>query len=291
MKAIRIAKNFLLEIFNEIGKNRLTDASAALSFRSLLAIIPTFALVGIVLGAILGRERVLSWIFSNFEAAFGTEVFFLEQAVEGTFVATTGFIFSTFFLIIAIWSSVSLIHHTRRVFFSIFNLEISGEGTIKKSIKSRLISFLYTLLIFALIVLLILGQGLIAIVSTFLGTVTDIFNMPIILKFFNYSVFFGLVSLVFGLIYLFMSAGTLHFRPIFWASILSAVFFIVFNILLSFYVSFSFAIGLYGASSFVVVLLIWIYYSSFNLFLGGIVAYILNKKMEKHKGRKKAVYI
>lgn len=291
MKVIKKIKIFLKEVFNEIDENKLTDSSAALSFKALLAIVPAFALIGTVLGTVLGKERVLSWIFSRLEIAFGAEVVLLEQAVEGTFAVVTGFIFSSIFFIIAVWSSVSLIHYARRVFFSIFNVEISGYGKIKKTVKSRLISFLYTLLLFALFVLLILGQGLVAIVSTFLVNMTDAFNIPITLKFINYALFFSLVSLVFGLIYWFMSAGTLHFRSIFWGSILSSVFFIVFNFLLSFYVSYSFTIGLYGASSFIIVLLIWIYYSSFTLFLGGLVAFIINKRIEKNKGKKKPVYI
>jgi membrane protein len=284
-------KIFLKEVVFEISRNKLADASAALSFRSLLAIVPSFAFLVIVLGFVLGRERVSNWIFSYLEKAFGTEVVFLEQAVESTFVLMTSFIFSVIFFVIALWSSVGLIHNTRRVFFSIYSIEISGKSTIKKSIKSRLISFMYMLLIFALIVLLILGQGLIAIVLNYVGKMTDIFNLSIILNAFNYLVFFGLISLIFGLVYLFMSAGTLHFRPIFWGSIFSASFFIVFNILLSFYVSYSFSISLYGAFSFLVILLVWIYYSSFTLFLGGVITNVLNKKTEKQKGKKNPVYI
>ncbi len=291
MEETKTLKKFVREVFFEIDKNKLADASASLSFRSLLAIVPSFAFIVVVLGFILGRERVSDWIFSLLESAFGTEVVFLEQAVEGTFVLMTSFIFLIIFFIIALWSSVSLIHNTRRVFFSIFNIEISGKGAFKKTIKSRLISFLYMLLIFALIILLILGQGLIAIFSNFLRSIVDIFNLAIIFNIFNYLVFFGFISLVFGLIYLFMSAGTLHFRPIFWGSLFSSVFFIIFNILLSFYVSYSFSLGMYGASSFLVILLVWIYYSSFTLFLGGVIANVLNKKTEKQKGKKNPVYI
>ncbi len=284
-------KVFAKEVFDEVEKNNLADASAALSFRSLMAVIPTFALLVMILGEVMGRERVLDWFFSILENAFGTEVVVLEKAVEGTFLMMTGFVFSAIILIVAVWSSVSLVHYVRQTFFSIFGMEISANGIFDKTVKSRALSFMYTILVFFLIVVVMLGQGLAGIALGILAGFSEEIHVSLFFKLINFGVFSAMIFVVFGLVYWFMSAGALHLWPILLGSAVSSLLFLIFNAGLSIYASYSFTLGLFGASSFLVVLLIWIYYSAFTLFLGGVIAFVSDKTFKKSTGAEKTVYI
>ncbi len=288
---VKRIKKFSADVFNEAQKHDLADAAAALSFRSLMAIIPTLTFLVIVLGEVLGRARVLDWFLSFLENTFGTEVLVLEQAVEGTFVLMSGFVFSSFILFIAVWSSVSMVHYVRQTFFSIFNLEISSSGLLDETLKSRKLSFLYTILVLFLILTVILGQGLVSLASAYLSALFEDLGVFFLFKIVNLVVFSTMVLGVFGLVYWFMSAGTLHLRPILLGSAFSSIMFLIFNTGLSIYASYSFTLGLFGASSFLVVLLIWIYYSAFTLFVGGVVAYVADKSVKRRRKDERTVYI
>ncbi|MFP4022370.1 MAG: YihY/virulence factor BrkB family protein [Candidatus Paceibacterota bacterium] len=291
MKNLNKIKDLSQKVFAEIENNDLSNAAAALSFRALMAIIPTSVLIVLVIGAILGQEKVSEWLFMVLENNFGTEVVVLENALEGTFGLMTGAFFSFVILVVVLWSSVSLIHHTRKRFFIIFGLNISAHGRLKQSIKSRALSFLYTLLTFVLIMIIIIGQGVIGILSGSLTETFEQFNVPILYQVVRSIPFFLLIVSVFGLIYWFMSAGTLRFRSILMGSLTSSVLFMIFNSLVSLYTSYSVNMGLFGAYSFIVVLLVWFYYSAYTLFLGGIVASVVGKKQLKKDNNSKTVYI
>lgn len=291
MKTKDEVKRFVKEVVEKIKENHLSDAAAALSFRSIMAIIPALMFSIVMAGLILGRERVSDWLFSLFEELFGSDVLVLEKAVEEFFGMMTNFVFSAVIMIVILWASVSLINHVRKIFFSIFNIKIAAAGTIKKTIKSQVISFFYTLLIFTLVITVILGQGSLSVLSGFLRTIAgENSGMPFLFSFLHFLVFFVTIYVTFGIIYWMMSAGTLYFRSALLGSAVSSVLFIMINTGLSFYASYSATMGVFGASSFLLVLLIWIYYSSFTIFLGGVVASIANRE-RKRRRKEEAVYI
>lgn len=284
-------KKFSKEVFREIRKNDISDASAALSFRALIAIVPAISVSAMISGLFLGREKVLNWFLSAFEKILGTEVVILETAVKSTFDTMGGFIFSSIVLIILVWASVGLVDHVRRTFFRIFNLELRSSGTMKLTLKSRLFSSLYALMAFVLIILIILVQPLISFTSGFLGYLANEINLSIFEYIFRIVISFGGIVLIFGLIYWFMSSGTLRFRSLLLGGTVSSVLFLIFNTFLSIYFSYSVTLNLFGASSFLVALLVWLNYFAFILFLGGIVASVSDENYKKHKSKKTVVYI
>ncbi|MGM0482529.1 MAG: YihY/virulence factor BrkB family protein [Patescibacteria group bacterium] len=284
-------KKILREVFEEVQKNNIPDAAAALSFRALIAIVPSMAISIMVSGLVLGREKVLGWSLSFFEDILGTEVLILEKAVETTFNTMSGFIFSAVVLIISVWASVSLVDHVRRVFFKIFNLELRGTGAVRMTLKSRIFSSLYALMAFVLIIITILAQPLISLTFGFLGYLADEANLSFFQHFFRFVISFGVIVLIFALIYWFMSSGTLRFRSLLIGGVVSSVLFLVFNTLLSLYFSYSVTLTLFGASSFLVALLVWLNYFAFVLFLGGIIASVSEKRHNNRKSKKTVVYI
>ncbi len=290
MKTTDKVKRFTNEVFLKVNEHHLWDAAAALSFRSLMAIIPAMMLSIIMAGVIWGRETVSDWIFSLLEGYFGSDALVLEKAVEEFFGMMTNFVFSGVIMIVIIWASVTLINHVRKIFFSIFNIEIEASGIIKRNIKSRIISFFYTLLFLVLIITAILGQGSFSVLLGFLRSITGEAGAPFIFGFLHFLIFFMTIFVVFGVIYWMMSTGTLYKRSILLGSAVSSVLFVVFNTGLSVYVSYSATMGVFGASSFLFVLLIWIYYSSFTIFLGGVVASVANNERKRRK-KEEAVYI
>ncbi|MGM0629281.1 MAG: YihY/virulence factor BrkB family protein [Patescibacteria group bacterium] len=284
-------KKFSKEVFEEVQGNNISDAAAALSFRALIAIVPAMAILVMVSGLVLGRERVLDWTVSFFENILGMEVLILERAVETTFNTMSGFIFSSVVLVISVLASVSFVDHVRRVFFQIFNLELRGSGAIRMTLKSRFFSSLYALMAFVLIIVTILAQPLISFTFGFLGYLVDEVNLSFFQQFFGFVTSFSTVVLVFTLIYWFMSSGVLHFRSLLTGGIVSSVLFLLFNTLLSVYFSYSVTMTIFGASSFIVALLVWLNYFAFVLFLGGIVASVSEKRHKNRKNKKTVVYI
>ena len=284
-------KNFIKEVFTEVEKNDLFEIVESLSFRVLMAIVPTIFLLTAIFGLFFGREVFFEWLFFVLEGLFGQDLVVFEKAVEGTFDLMTGFFFSLWFVILALWSSLALINKIREKFYSIFRIEVVSSNYLKRSIKNRLFSFLYAFLFLFLLLIMFVLQGIMSFFSGIFKNLYSETGVVFIYNILNGFFFFLLVSFIFGVIYWFMSAGTLHFRAIVSGCFLSALLFVIFNSALSLYVSYSATLGLFGASGFILVFLIWIYYSAFTLFLGGVVSFVVNRKYIEKGKLSKNVYM
>ena len=291
MKRLNGLKEFVEKVFERMQEVDISDAAAALSYRSLIAIVPAIAISVTVSGLVLGREKVLRWFFSLLEDVLGTEAIVLERAVEGTFDTMSGFLFSFVILVIFVWASVSLVDNARKTFYSIFNLGIKASDTLRLKIKSRFISSLYTILIFVLIIFIIVVQPIMSATFGVLGHIANGVDLLILRQLIQLTLSFSTALLVFSLIYWFMSSGTLYFRSIILGGVFSSGLFLLFNTFLSLYFSYSYTLGLFGASGFILVLLIWLYYFAYTLFLGGVVAFVFDNEHRKKRERDKVVYI
>lgn len=140
------------------------------------------------------------------------------------------------------------------------------QGTILNIIRSYFLSFVQ-LLVAGLIILL--STALTAVLSSagryFRGIIHVNFGM---LHAINFSVFFVMIFLLFALTYKTLSGVCLLWRDIMYGSAFTALLFVVGNIVIEIYVSALDLGSVYGAASSLVVVLLWVYYSSQIFFFG-----------------------
>ena len=289
MKSVKKVLSFFSEVWAEVQKHDLSDAAAALSFHTILALVPSLTLLIVILGKVWGRETIEDFFYSAMEGTFGTEITVLERAVEGAIGLMSGLLFSVVILIVALWASVSLVHHAKKTFFTLFNVRVLANGGLARTVKSRMLSLGYTALLFVLIVTLVIGQGVAAYMFNVIRGVTGGVMPNLMLEGVNVILMFAVIFVLFSALFRLMSAGSLGWRPVAWGSVLSATLFTVFNLFISIYTTYSIELGLFGASGFILVILVWVYYSAFSLFLGGVVAVIVDRRIRRKKGR--PVYI
>ncbi len=282
-------KNFTKDLFSEVKNNSLSEASAALAFHTFLMLAPILVFVVAFLGFIFGREEMEIFVFSFLEGHFGMEVTVVETAVEGAFNIMTNTFLTVVGLLVALYAGVSLVNHARATFFKIFNVEVSAANRVLATFKERALSFGYAVLFFLSIVILVLGHGAVAFVFNTIRDSNINIIPAFILEIIQFSVLFAIIFFLFSVVYRFMSAGSISWKGIFTGAAVSSFMFTLFNIFLSIYVTYSFKLLIYGASSFILIILVWVYFSAFTLFFGAVFSKVYEKIV---KGRRnKNVYL
>jgi len=133
-------------------------------------------------------------------------------------------------------------------------------------IKGRFLSFAMVLGIgFLLLVSLILSAGLVAL-SNFLGDLIP--NLITVLQIVNFIVSFGVITLLFAMIYRILPDVEIAWSDVFIGAVVTSLLFAIGKFLIGLYLGNSSVGSAYGAAGSLVIILIWVYYSAQILFFG-----------------------
>jgi len=256
----------------------VSTGSAAFSFYAIFSIIPLLLLISFSAGFVFTQDNIRGQL-----QVFATDIF---GAMAGTFVDTViSSLYnsenSVWFIVIAlsfaVYGSWFMFDHIRKTFFRIFNISISSEGIIDRTIMLYGVSFLYMIILLIFIFIL----TAVNIITTIAFELIRSF-LPFTLHAFLYE-----QLNIIGIFLLLMICMTflyhlVAFRTISWSSacIGASAFSLLFTVgslVFSLYLSTSVSLSFYGASSILLVFLLWTYYLGIILFYGAELAYVFHR--------------
>jgi membrane protein len=98
----------------------------------------------------------------------------------------------------------------------------------------------------------------------------------------NFAISFGIIALIFALIFKFIPDVEIAWRDVWFGAIVTAVLFMIGKTAIGFYLGASSVTSSYGVAGSLVILLLWIYYSAQILFLGAEFTQVFADKYGKH---------
>ena len=144
--------------------------------------------------------------------------------------------------------------------------EVEPAGGIKNLVLARVLSFGLILTVGFLLLVSLVVTALLATLNTF---VTDLApGLEVLFQLLNQVVAFGIVTLLFALIYRYLPDARTAWKDVFVGGAITALLFTIGKYLIGLYLAESSAASAYGAAGSFVILLLWIYYSSMVLFFG-----------------------
>jgi membrane protein len=153
--------------------------------------------------------------------------------------------------------------------------ETSAKGGIWAFVKKYFLSFTMVLGIgFLLLVSLLLEAGL-AIAGEFVKD--KIPGMDVIMQTLAVVISFGVVSLLFAMLFKFLPDVKVAWHDVWIGAVLTAALFVVGKIGLGFYLGKAATASAYGAAGSLVILLLWVYYSAQILFFGAEFTQVYSK--------------
>jgi membrane protein len=263
------------QFFSKIAEDDLFLLSSSVSYYSALALAP-FLLILLGVASLIGgdvQSRIIELAF-YFSSELGKMVQIIFSNVnEGVNIGSTSGIIG---IIVLLWTSSLVFLQLRYALNVIYNFhDPSAPISIWLSVKERL---------FAMFVVIM--AGIFLIFSSLLpGTVQFFFGTHenlMIYKAFAVVLNFLVYIMMFLSIHSFVPSKRPKNSEAFKMALLSTVFFILGNTLLTSYLK-EVAIGsIYGAAGSLLVFLTWAYYSSFTLFLS-VELFLYLRKMGKSK--------
>jgi len=226
--------------------------ASSLSYYTIFAIAPVIIIVIAIAGLILGPQAVQGEISNQIQGVLGA-----KSAAPAAIIAVT----------VLIIGAIAVFGQLRTSLNTIWEVKEQGKKPVLQFIVTRLFSFaMVVTLAFLLLISLAIHTGLEAFSNYLQRRLPDI--SILLFQSMNLVFSIGLTWLLFALIYKFLSDAHLKWRSVWWGALFTAVLFSVGKFLIGLYLGHSDVADTYGAAGSVVVILIWVFYSSQILFFG-----------------------
>lgn len=258
-------KKILLGVKDRIGKNNLTIVAAGVAFYAFLAIFPALIALLSIYGLAVDPQQAQQQI-SNLSGMMPEEAYSVIKERVENFLSTSGNTLSwgtALGILISLWSANA---GTKSLFTGI---DIAyGAKNERSFIKQNAMTLMFTL---GFIITLLISMALIVIFPAIVHTFGLPENIDNLVSWLRWPLLAIIVIFVISLVYRFApDRKTPKFRWVIVGAAVATFLWLILSLAFSFYVSNFGNYGeMYGSISAVVILLLWLFLTSFIILLGG----------------------
>lgn len=261
--------NFIKDVFEKFIDDKAPKLGAALSFYTLFSLAPLLIIAISVAGSIFGRRAARGEIVEQINSFVGEEgARVVQTALRNAHLTHASGIALIISIVTVIIGSTIVFVDLQESLDMVWKVKPKpGRGMIKGLLKDRIRSFT-----------IVMGTGFLLLVSLIVSTVISSLNDYISEQFFELPLYYleisnllvslFIVFLLFMMIFKFLPDVDIQWKHVWVGALVTAVLFVLGKYLIGLYLGTSSLSSTYGAAGSLVVVLLWVYYSTQILFLG-----------------------
>ncbi len=260
----------LKDSFSGFSENKVPKLAASLAYYTVFSLGPLLIVIISLCGIFLGREAIEGTIYTQIQGFVGEDAAKqIQDIIKNASISGKGVIAATIGVVTLLIGATSVFGEIQDSINSIWGLKPKAKQGILKLITNRLLSFG---IIGSLGFLLLVSLGVTAVVEALSNKLEDVFPDVAVIVFYiiNLVLTLGVTTLLFAVIFKVLPDAKIKFRDVWAGAIATSVLFIIGKFLISFYIAKSEVGSTYGAAGSLVILLVWIYYSSMILYFGAV---------------------
>jgi membrane protein len=260
----RILKRAAIEFVEDNGMK----LSASLSYYTVFSIGPVLIIIISLAGIFYGKEAVQGNIYYQLNGIVGSgaavQIQEIIQNIEKSQLSASGALFGIIALIVGATGVFTEIQDSINYIWAV---KAKPQKGWLKLIMNRLLSFS-----------LIISFGFVLLVSLIVHAMVDLLHDRL-MKFFdegtvyifetvNYILLFVIISTLFAIIFKVLPDAKIKWRDAYVGAAFTSALFLIGKLLIGLYISQSNIGVTYGAAASIVLILLWVYYSSIILYFG-----------------------
>lgn len=259
-----ILRQALTEFINDHG----LKFSASLSYYTIFSLGPVLIIIISLAGIFFGKDAVQGKIYWQIKGLVGSEAAIQIQEIitniEESQMTHSGAVIGLIFLIIG---ATGVFTEMQDSINYIWSIKTKPKKSIVKFFFDRLISF-SLIISFGFILMVSLGvHALIDLLHDKLKTFFDDATV-VIFQGLNYCILFVVITTLFAIIFKVLPDAKIRWKDTFIGATFTACLFLLGKFLIGFYLGNSNIGVTYGAAASVVIILLWVYYTSIILYFG-----------------------
>jgi membrane protein len=271
----------ILELFKaayaDWSEDKASRLAAALSYYSAISLAPLLIVLLGIAGVVFGREAATGQLAAQMKDLVGGQsAQVIQDIIANSNKPATGIISTLIGTLILLLGASGVFGALQDGLNTVWEVKPKPGRGVAGIFKDRFLSMAMVLGVgFLLLVSLVVSAGMAAL-GKYLGGALPL--PPFILEIINFVVSFGVVTLLFALIYKVLPDVEISWNDVWIGAAITALLFAIGKFLIGLYLGRSSVGTAYGAAGSLIVILIWIYYSAQILFFGAEVTQVYTNK-------------
>lgn len=254
---------------------------AALAFYAAFSIAPILVIAIVIAGSVFGPEAARGEVIAQFSAltgASGAET--IQGLLASAYNSDLGLWASVIAGVTLLVAATSAFAELKDSLDVIWGTTKSGRSGIMALLRGRLLSFgLILTMGFLLLASLVAGAALVAL-QKYWGE--SLGNVGWVLEIFNSLFSFVIVTMLFAFIYKWLPDPRIAWRDVIVGAAFTAALFTLGKFLIGLYIGNSNIAAGFGAAGSLIVILLWVYYSSQIFFMGAEFTHVYAARRGSH---------
>jgi membrane protein len=253
-------------IFSFIEDEALTRG-AAMAFYAVTSLGPVLLIVVAIAGLFFGQDAARNAVTDEFQSLMGQQsAEMLQTVIKNAGQKSSGIVATIVGLVTLLITASGVFGEMQSALNTIWKAKPKGT-TVSRLIRARAASLgLVATLGFLLLISLVISAGLTAL-GDFANAVLPFGKL--ILSALNFVISFGLIALLFAMIYKILPDKQLRWGDVIIGAMATSLLFTIGKTLIGWYLGSSAVASSYGAAGALIVVLLWTFYSSQIFLLGG----------------------
>lgn len=254
--------------FGSFFKHQPLQLAAALSYYTLLSLAPLLLVLVGVAGLVFGAEAARGELVGRISSVIGPQEAQTIQAMIATAGQSNKGVISTIVgMVILLIGATTVFGSLQIAFNQIWGVKTApGTNAIWNLVRTRLFSLGA---LFGLGFILLVSLLLSALIAALHSYIAGLFpGAVVVVRIANIVISFVVMMVVVAILYKFLPAVKIAWRDVWVGAGITTVLFVIGKYVIGLYLGHVGVGSSYGAASSVVVLMVWVYYTSLILFLG-----------------------
>jgi membrane protein len=260
-----------------------TRLGASLAFYSVLSLAPLVILTIATVGLVIGRSAAQQQVVSELQALLGTTG---SQSIGAMIVGAqdlkAGSIASVLGLATLLFSASQVFAELQAALNKIWDVKAEQSSGVLLMVRQRLLSFGLVLSIGLLLLISLILSAALAAAGKFMGGLLPLpeWSLHVI----NLLVSIVGISALFALIFKYIPDADTDWRHVWIGAVVTASLFSLGKLLIGLYLGKAGVGSTYGAAGSLVVVIMWVYYSSQIVFFGAELTHVLHEQQPRAHG-------
>ena len=264
----RGAGGLVKDAFNGFLDDKVAKLSGALAYFTVFSIGPMLIVIIFFADLFWGRDAVEGTIFGQINGLVGaTAAAQIQEIIRNASLSGKGTVTGIIGIITLVIGATTVFAEIQDTINTIWGLKPKPEKGWLKIVLDRLLSFSIVVSIGFLLLVSLVVTGLVEALSNRLIKIFPDVAL-LLIYIFNLLITFGIVTLLFAIIFKVLPDAIIKWKDVITGAMVTAVLFMIGKFGITFYIGSSSVGTAYGTAGSLVILLLWVYYSSIILYFG-----------------------
>lgn len=267
-KKIVGAYAYIQVVLKEFSGEDILKFSASLAYYTVLSLVPLLIIIISICDFLFGKSAIDGHVYSQINGLVGKDAAVqIQSAISNIHITGHSFFATVISTGVLLFGATGIFGEVQDSLNKIWGLRIITKRTWWKLLLNRILSFS-----------LILCIGFVLLVSLLLNAILEVFGNYLAHYASNFSILFLhttdiflsflATTFLFSLMFKVLPDAKIKWKDVFIGGCITSLFFTLGKLAIGYYLGKSSIATVYGAAGSIMIIMIWIYYSSIILYLG-----------------------